>query len=129
MPLALPHRRCAASLSRRPSSPIRIHAGLADALRRFPGGVYVVWYPIKDRPGVESFKALQRTLPLPPTLAVELTIFGEERPDRLNGCGLLVLNPPWQIANELAPMVDALRDKLAVEPGACSGLEWLREEA
>jgi 23S rRNA (adenine2030-N6)-methyltransferase len=107
---------------------IRIHAGLADVLRRFPGGVYVVWYPIKDRPGVESFKALLQTLPLPPTLTAELTIFGEERPDRLNGCGLLVLNPPWKIADELAPMVDALREKLAVEPGAHSTLEWLRDE-
>jgi 23S rRNA (adenine2030-N6)-methyltransferase len=111
-----------------PNEISRLHAGLTEALQRFPSGVYAVWYPIKDRSGSQTFKAILRTLALPPTLAVELRIFENEPPDRLNGCGLLVLNPPWQIAGELTLLAEALCDRLAVEPGARSSLEWLREE-
>lgn len=107
----------------------RIHAGLAEALTRFPSGTYVVWYPIKDRGSVDAFKALLETLPLPPTLAVELTVFDRDPPDRLNGCGLAILNPPWQVADELATLAEALRQELAIESGASAGLEWLREES
>jgi 23S rRNA (adenine2030-N6)-methyltransferase len=106
----------------------RLHAGLGEALRRFPSGVYAVWYPVKDRAGNQAFKAVMRTLPLPPALAVELRVFDNEPADRLNGCGLLVLGPPWQVADELASAAEALRDRLAIEPGARAGLEWLREE-
>jgi 23S rRNA (adenine2030-N6)-methyltransferase len=108
---------------------VRIHAALDDALVRFPSGTYVIWYPIKDSASVGAFKSLLCTLPLPPTLAVEFTIYANDPPDRLNGCGLVVLNPPWQIASELATLAAALCEQLAVEKGATSALEWLREES
>lgn len=106
----------------------RLHAAVEAMLERFGSATYVVWYPITDRSGTDAFKSTLRTLPLPPTLAVELVIYAEERPGRLNGCGLLVLNPPWQIAGELLSTAVALRDALAVEPGARATLDWLREE-
>jgi 23S rRNA (adenine2030-N6)-methyltransferase len=108
---------------------VRIHAALTEVLERFPAGTYVIWYPIKERAGAGAFKSLLATLPLPPTLAAEITVYANDPPDRLNGCGLLVLNPPWQIADELAPLITSLRDLLALEPGAHAGLEWLRDES
>lgn len=108
---------------------VRIHAALAEVLERFPSGTYVIWYPIKERSGAGAFKSLMATLPLPPTLTAEITIYANDPPDRLNGCGLLVMNPPWQIADELASLVATLRDLLALEPGAHAGLEWLRDES
>lgn len=106
----------------------RLHDAIEAMLTHFGSATYVVWYPITDRSGTDAFKATLRTLPLPPTLAVELVIYADERTDRLNGCGLLVLNPPWQIAPELLSTAQALRDALAVEPGARASLDWLRDE-
>jgi len=106
----------------------RLHEAIGAMTTHFASATYVVWYPITDRSGTDAFKTTLRTLPLPPTLSVEMVIYGEERPDRLNGCGLLVLNPPWQIARELLSVAEALRDALAVEPGARATLDWLREE-
>lgn len=112
------------------NEPARIHAALEQALERFPAGVYAVWHPIKDRAGADAFNSLLRSLPaLPPTLALELTVFANEPPDRLNGCGLVVLNPPWKIADELARIAGALAEALAAEPGARSRTEWLRAES
>ena len=105
-----------------------LHQAVADMLTHFGSATYVIWFPITDRSGTDAFKTTLRTLPLPPTLAAELVIYGDERPDRLNGCGLLVLNPPWQIAPDLMSTAEALRDALAVERGARASIDWLREE-
>jgi len=34
-------------------------------------------------------------------------------PDRLNGCGLFVLNPPWRLAAEAETILPALAERLA----------------
>lgn len=112
-----------------PNEVARIHEGLGDALARFPSGTYAIWYPIKDRASAGAFKSLIGTLPLPPTLAVEFTIFANDPSDRLNGCGLIVLNPPWEIAEQLTAVANAVREALAVESGAQAQLEWFREES
>jgi 23S rRNA (adenine2030-N6)-methyltransferase len=108
---------------------VRIHEALGEAITRFPSGTYVIWYPIKDRAGAGALKSLLCTLPLPPTFVVELVAYANDPRDRLNGCGLVVMNPPWQIAGELLALANALRDLLALEPGATADLEWLREES
>lgn len=107
----------------------RLHAGLQAGLQRLPAGTFVVWFPIKDRSATEAFKAVLSTLALPPTLVLDLTIQDDNRADRLNGCGLVVINPPWQIATELKSIADALREILAVEAGSRTQLEWLVAES
>ena len=106
----------------------RLHAGLEVGLQRLPAGTFAIWYPIKDRSATDGFLAVLQTLDLPPTLTVELTIRPDNRPDRLNGSGLLVVNPPWRIEGELAAIADALHGTLAVEPGSRAKLEWLVPE-
>jgi len=111
-----------------PNETSRLRDGLANALQRFPGGVYAIWYPIKDRAGAEAFRASMASLPLPATVAAELTI-GDDAPgrDRLCGSGMLILNPPWRIEDELTETLGALGPILAQETGARAGLKWLRE--
>lgn len=108
---------------------VRIHEAMGETLERFPSGTYVIWYPIKDRASASALKNLLGTLPLPPTVAVDFTAYANDPRDRLNGCGLIVLNPPWQIADELAALATALCDLFALETGATSQLEWLRDES
>ncbi|MGH8021677.1 MAG: 23S rRNA (adenine(2030)-N(6))-methyltransferase RlmJ [Opitutaceae bacterium] len=106
----------------------RLHAGLEAGLRRLPAGTFAIWFPIKDRSASEAFKAVLQTLPLPPTLSAELTVRPDKTAGRLNGSGLLIVNPPWQIERELEAVLSALLPLLATEPGARAGLEWLVEE-
>ena len=96
----------------------RIVTGLDNARRRFGGGVYLLWYPIKDpRPLARFHQALAKVAP-PESLAIELLIRAPADPDRLNGCGLIVLNPPFTLEADLGVLLPVLAERLSDGNGA-----------
>jgi 23S rRNA (adenine2030-N6)-methyltransferase len=106
----------------------RIATALGAALHRFPTGVYVLWYPLTLRARVDEFFGAVRALEPPPTLAAELAIAGDDSALKMKGCGLLILNPPWQFDRVAAPALEFLAGALAQAPGAGSRIEWLVPE-
>jgi 23S rRNA (adenine2030-N6)-methyltransferase len=75
----------------------RVTAALADALRRFESGVLCAWYPIKEERDTASWKmsltrALEREV-----LFSELWIYPRDSRVGLNGSGLAIVNPPYQV--------------------------------
>lgn len=101
---------------------------LREGLTRFPSGVFAVWYPLTGRARVEEFFAALRELAPPPTLACELEIAGEEAGLKMRGCGLVVINPPWQFDREAKPVVCFLAETLAQGNGARGRVEWVVAE-
>ncbi len=96
----------------------RLCRGLAEALRRWPTGTILVWYPIKARSVVDRLHADIAMLAPPPTLVAELLLRSADDPFRLNGSGMLVVNPPWQLDQALAELLPWLTDVLAPEGGS-----------
>jgi 23S rRNA (adenine2030-N6)-methyltransferase len=47
----------------------------------------------------------------------------------MRGCGLVVINPPWQIDRTIEPMLPFLVERLAQAPGGQSHLRWLVPES
>ena len=86
---------------------------LKAAWRRWPTGHYLVWYPTKDP---ELVAALHRAaaelteakLDEGEPLVAELHLPSLGGEGRLSGCGLLLLNPPWQIEEVLSRLLPAL---------------------
>jgi 23S rRNA (adenine2030-N6)-methyltransferase len=106
----------------------RITDGLRDGLRRLPGGTFAVWYPLTERARADAFLDDLATLDLPPTFTAEVTIAGESAPMKMKGCGLAVLNPPWQIDQTISPLLPVLAELLAQAPGGSGQLRWLVPE-
>ncbi|MEW5791172.1 MAG: 23S rRNA (adenine(2030)-N(6))-methyltransferase RlmJ [Pseudomonadota bacterium] len=77
---------------------------LAGAYKKWPQGVYLAWYPIKARGIIAAFHRKLRESGVPAT-AVELLNRPEDKPERLNGSGLIVVNPPWQFLDQLLPLL------------------------
>ena len=104
----------------------QIVASLRDALERWPAATYMVWYPIKQRRSLLPFFRKAAALPSKGAFVAELQVRPDDSPLRLNGSGMLVVNPPWQLDQALAPVLPVLATTLG-EPGATHRLEWLRE--
>ncbi len=98
---------------------------LRGAWERFPTGVFAVWYPLTERARVDEFLLAVRDAKSPPALTAELTVAGERSAIKMRGCGLLVLNPPWQFDVEARSILAWLAPVLAQEPGGTGRVDWL----
>jgi 23S rRNA (adenine2030-N6)-methyltransferase len=104
----------------------RLAEGLAQGLKRFASGTFLAWYPIKDAKPIVAFHAALAALDVPKLLRVELMLRAPRDADRLNGCGLVVANPPFALAPELAALLPELARRCG-EPGAGAShrLDWI----
>ena len=103
-------------------------AALKDGLARWPQGTYALWYPVKQGRALQPFRRAAARLPAKSALLLELLVRPDDSPLRMNGSGMLVLNPPWQFDAAMRPTLDALRRALG-EAGASARVEWLRAPA
>jgi len=106
----------------------QITAALSEGLRRFPSGVFAVWYPLTERARADEFFDALCGLRPPPTLAAELAIAGDGAGLKMRGCGLVVVNPPWQFDREARDVLTFLATVLAQAPGGGGSVTWLVTE-
>src|SRR6516225_7385808 len=74
----------------------RLAQALAAAHRKWTSGTYLAWYPIKERAAT-----------------------------RLGACGLIVINPPWTLAGELAILLPELAVTLSGVGEGAHCVDWL----
>ena len=104
----------------------RIVSALGEGLRRLPAGTFAIWYPLTERARVDDFFAELRTRRLPPTLVAELII--NPSAPKMKGCGLVIVNPPWQFDREAEELAVWLAGALAQGPGSGAQVWWLVPE-
>ena len=102
----------------------RLASGLAAAHRKWATGVYVLWYPIKGRGEADAFAKRLRRLAINQILRAEMLVAPLSNPSRLNGAGLVIVNPPWTLENELCVLLPALASILGESSGQFK-LDWL----
>jgi 23S rRNA (adenine2030-N6)-methyltransferase len=102
-------------------------AALRAGLGRWPNGIFALWYPIKLRRSLGSFFRRAATLPGKQILLAELLVHPDDSPLRLNGSGMLIVNPPYQFDRDLHAALPPLRDALANDGGNWR-LDWLKRE-
>jgi 23S rRNA (adenine2030-N6)-methyltransferase len=86
---------------------------LARAVEKWPTGIFAFWYPIKDRRETDGFAAALRKSIGREALRLELLVDDPADRTRLNGSGLLVINPPWTLAADAEAMLPAMAERLA----------------
>ncbi|MCC0030105.1 MAG: 23S rRNA (adenine(2030)-N(6))-methyltransferase RlmJ [Brucellaceae bacterium] len=93
----------------------RLAEALETGWKRWPGGVFLAWYPVKNRAQVEAFRARLRTGPVRD--AVDFTIMvADTEPGAepsFDGCGIVAVNAPWTLAGEMRTIMTAIAPVLA----------------
>ncbi|HEX7390755.1 MAG TPA: 23S rRNA (adenine(2030)-N(6))-methyltransferase RlmJ [Acidiphilium sp.] len=92
-------------------------SALDAARKKFPSGVFAAWYPVKHRRPVREFFTDLAARGIPDMIACELLLRPTLDPAKLNGSGLLIVNPPYGFETEAAPILTALRTTLADADG------------
>ncbi|MCB1484745.1 MAG: 23S rRNA (adenine(2030)-N(6))-methyltransferase RlmJ [Hyphomicrobiaceae bacterium] len=96
----------------------RLVEGLSQAIRRFESGTYLVWYPIKEIREVSRFILDVKGLGLKKVIGVSLAVRARGSVPGLTETGLVIVNPPYILARQLAQLMPVLSQQLAAGPGA-----------
>jgi 23S rRNA (adenine2030-N6)-methyltransferase len=106
----------------------RMVASLEKGHKRWPGGTYAYWYPIKEPGEVDAYiKALKAT-GIPKILRLELTIRPPSEPPRLHGTGMVVVNPPFVLEQEMRVLLPVLAELLSDEGRGRWSVDWVAGE-
>jgi 23S rRNA (adenine2030-N6)-methyltransferase len=106
----------------------RLAQGLETAHRKWANGTYLLWYPIKAREQPEALARRLRRSGIGKILRAEVGIAPLVDPARLSGCGLIVVNPPWTLEQELHIMLPALVPILAGADRGGARIDWISGE-
>jgi 23S rRNA (adenine2030-N6)-methyltransferase len=94
------------------------------AYQRWETGVYVLWYPIKSQRTLQKFHRDLVATGMKDLLAIQLYVYPKDVELRLNGAGVVIINPPYQLDHAISQVLPWLCNKLAVERGSYT-LEYL----
>ena len=106
----------------------RLGQALEAAQRKWASGTYLLWYPIKERVGPDALARRLRRSGIGKALRAELSLGGTRADNRLGACGLVVVNPPWTLAGELAILLPELAAILSGAGGGAHRVDWVASE-
>ena len=106
----------------------RLVQGLRSAYARWPSGIYALWYPLKDRKSVAAFLKDLKETGIPKVLNTELYIRGPSPQPRLDGSGMIIVNPPFKLADELKLIFPELMRLMQQDKGGFWRVEWVNGE-
>lgn len=102
----------------------RVVDTVTDAMKRFPGGTYAVWYPMLPRTEARQLPERLAGLGADSWLDVRLAV---SKPSRdgfgMFGSGLYIINPPWVLPEILEAVMPWLADKLGEDGNGGFDLE------
>jgi 23S rRNA (adenine2030-N6)-methyltransferase len=95
----------------------RMANGFASAFAKWPTGSYLLWYPVKSRRATDTLAqqvaAATASAASPgKCLRLEFSVAPQAEGVGLTSAGLLIVNPPWTLANELKIILPELEKPL-----------------
>ena len=96
----------------------RMVKGLENAYERWATGMYVFWYPIKDRADIRNYHKGLADTGIGKIAAADFYLRKPHDPEILNGCGMAFVNPPWTLKEELHTIMAGLVPVLAEKSGS-----------
>ena len=103
----------------------RAAEALVMAHRKFPTGIYMLWFPVKSAAAANAFAGEIANAGIAKLLRVEIDLGEHHKTDRLSMAGLLVANPPYGFADEMREIGAVLGPALGRGRPAAVAVQWL----
>jgi len=102
-----------------------IAAALREGHQRWATGIYVIWYPVMSKVPAAARHRRIVAAGLPKVLCAELCVLPEDNPLGMNGAGMIIVNPPFQLDAELQQVLPWLHRRIAVDRQGRAEVRWL----
>jgi 23S rRNA (adenine2030-N6)-methyltransferase len=95
----------------------RLAEGFAEACAKWPTGSYLLWYPVKSRRATDTLarhvaEVVGGSKPAGKALRLEFSVAPQTADAALVSTGLLIVNPPWTLLDELKSILPELEKPL-----------------
>jgi 23S rRNA (adenine2030-N6)-methyltransferase len=95
----------------------RLADGFTEAFAKWPSGSYLLWYPVKSRRATDGLaRHVAQVVSAGATpgkaLRLEFSVAPQTADAGLVSAGLLIVNPPWTLADELRAILPELQKPL-----------------
>lgn len=101
---------------------------IVRAHRKWETGIYAIWYPVKSKAELHWFLGELKGTGIPKILRIEQTIEEVRDGAPLSSSGMIIINPPWRLVDEMKLVLPWLDQLLAHGPGHMWRVEWLQGE-
>ena len=88
----------------------RLAQAVEAAHRKWATGIFLLWYPTKGRQDSDTLARRLRRSAIPKVLRIEVDFASQREPGHLPGCGLIVVNPPWMLAEDMEILLPLFAD-------------------
>lgn len=106
----------------------RLVQAIRSTWKRWPSGIYAIWYPIQSQSLVTRLHEAIRKSGIRKVLCAELNKRPADQRSGLNGSGMLIINPPWQLESTLETALAYLQRVLEENGKGSHRVEWLVSE-
>lgn len=86
---------------------------LLKAYKKFPTGVYALWYPVVDRSRVQKLEQKFITSGIRNIQRFELGVTADTTASGMTVSGMIIINPPWQLLSKMTDLLPRLALALA----------------
>ncbi len=88
---------------------------IVDGYKRFTSGTYILWYPVVTRDYINAMQKQFLNSNTRNVLQVEFCLQPDTQAYGMTGTGLFIVNPPWQLAQQLEDILPYLKNKLGTD--------------
>jgi 23S rRNA (adenine2030-N6)-methyltransferase len=106
----------------------RMAEAFIAAHRKWPTGIYALWYPVKDLVAIDRLRLELAGSGIRRLLRAELTVRGRDTEGLFNGAGLVICNPPWRFDETLSELLSGLVPILSQGTGASHTIDEIAGE-
>ncbi len=98
------------------------------AYRKFSTGIYAIWYPVVSRQQVEDFSSQFKNTGIKNILRIEMCIKPDNEEYGMTGTGMIIINPPWKLKEQMQSILPWLLKHLKQDDSATIKIEALVHE-
>ncbi|MFC0839245.1 23S rRNA (adenine(2030)-N(6))-methyltransferase RlmJ [Pasteurella multocida] len=101
---------------------------IEEGYKRFATGIYAIWYPVVLRQQTKRIlKGLEKT-GIRKILQIELAVRPDSDQRGMTASGMIVINPPWTLTQQMQNILPYLTDVLVPEGTGSWTVKWITPE-